>query len=428
VSFDLRDIRASVRAASARFAARRFRPGAATARLGAQRFRLGAASARFAPRRFRLGAAPAGLGARRLGDRGAAVVALAAAGSLFGLTVPLSKLGLDWLGAGWLTAVRFTIAALLLALAARGGLRSALTPGIVVAGAVGYGGVIVLQNAGIERTSVSHAALIVGAVPVLVAVIAAVLGRGAAGPAAWMGSLVALAGVGLVAGGGGAGTAVAGDLLVLVSVIGSAAFIVAQPALLHGRDPTAVTAVQLGAGGLAALPVAAVFEGAPPAPAGAGPVMAVLVLALAGTALAFSLFAWAQARVPAEFAGAFVNLEPLVGATTGAVAFHDTFGPVQALGGGAILAGIALSALPRPARADLPVDPPPVAEEAAGGPAVGERRRPHDAGGAVGHRPAPGTSHVRRHPAGADRVHEHAVAAERRREHERERIQRSLRD
>jgi drug/metabolite transporter (DMT)-like permease len=285
-------------------------------------------------------------------DRRAAIVALALAGTLWGLTVPLSKLGLDWLGAGWLAVARFALAAPLLALVARRGLRAALTPRIAAAGALGYGVVIVVQNAGIERTSVSHAALIVGAVPVLVAAIAAVLGRGSGSRLMWAGSLLALAGVGLVAGGGGAGTSVGGDLLVLLSVTMSAGLIVAQPALLAGRDPAAVTAVQLGAGGLAALPLALILEGAPPAPTSAGVVVAVLALALIGTMLAFSLFAWAQARVPAELAGAFVNLEPLVGALTGAVAFHDVDGPAQFAGGVAILAANALGALPRPRRDD----------------------------------------------------------------------------
>jgi drug/metabolite transporter (DMT)-like permease len=275
-----------------------------------------------------------------------AIVALAAAGALWGLTVPLSKLGLEWLGAGWLAVVRFAVAAPLLALVARGNLRAALTPGVALAGGLGYGIVIVLQNAGIERTSVSHAALIVGAVPVLVVIISALLRRGSSPAPAWAGALVALAGVGLVAGGGGAGTTLAGDLLVLLSVSGSAFFIVLQPGLLAGRDPAAVTAVQLGAGGLASLPVAIALEGAPPAPAGADAVVAVLALALVGTALAFSLFAWAQARVPAAVAGAFVNFEPLVGALTGAVAFHDALGPAQLAGGAAILVGIMLG-LPR---------------------------------------------------------------------------------
>ena len=295
-----------------------------------------------------------------------AIVALAAAGALWGLTVPLSKLGLEWLGAGWLAVARFAIAAPLLAVVARGRLRPALTPGVILAGAVGYGGVIVLQNAGIERTSVSHAALIVGAVPVLVVIISALLRRGSSDAPAWAGALVALAGVGLVAGGGGVGTTLAGDLLVLLSVTGSASFIVFQPGLLEGRDPAAVTAVQLGAAGLASLPVALVLEGAPPAPTGAEPVVAVLALALTGTALAFWLFAWAQARVPAAVAGAFVNLEPLVGAITGAVAFHDAVGPMQLAGGAAILIGIFLG---------LPRDRPAVEEEPARRPAVRERPR-----------------------------------------------------
>jgi drug/metabolite transporter (DMT)-like permease len=284
-----------------------------------------------------------------LAGRLAPVLALAVAGSLWGLTVPLSKLGMGWLDAGWLATVRFAVAAPLLGVLARRHLRAALSPAVIAAGAGGYGGVILLQNTGIQYTSVTHASLIVGAVPVLVVVIAATLGRGTASAAAWIGSLVALAGVGLVAGGGGAGTSLTGDLLVLASVSGSAAFIVAQPKLLHGRDAGAVTAVQLGAGGVATLPFAIVFEGAPATPGAPAPVVAVLALALVGTALAFSLFAWAQTRVAAEVAGAFVNLEPLVGAATGALAFHDAFGPVQAMGGLAVFAGIALSTLPRPA-------------------------------------------------------------------------------
>src|SRR6185312_6723952 len=140
----------------------------------------------------------------------APVLALAVAGSLWGLTVPLSKLGMAWLDAGWLATVRFAIAAPLLGVLGRRHLRAALSPGVIAAG---YGGVILLQNTGIQHTSVTHASLIVGAVPVLVVVISATLGRGAASAAAWTGSLVALAGVGLVAGGGGTGTSLTGDLL-----------------------------------------------------------------------------------------------------------------------------------------------------------------------------------------------------------------------
>src|SRR3954469_8730410 len=275
-----------------------------------------------------------------------AILALAAAGALWGLTVPLSKLSLEWLGGGWLTVLRFALAAPLLAYAGRRGLRAALTPRIAVAGAVGFGAVILLQNTGIERTSVSHAALVVGAVPVMVALIAAGTGAGVARPAAWAGYGLALAGIATVAGGGGSGATLEGDLLVLGSVALSATFIVVQPRLLAGRDPAAVTAVQFGAGALVALPHAGLFEGMPAAPAATGPVAALVALAFAGTLLPFWLFAFGQARVPAGLAGSFLTLEPLVGAAVGWIAFSETAAAGQVLGAVAVLAGIGLSTLP----------------------------------------------------------------------------------
>ena len=303
-------------------------------------------------------------------NRRHAVAALIAAGLLWGTTVPLSKLALEWLSPGWLTVVRFGLAAAVLLAVARargvrgdgspgdgrgvpGGrppgsaLRAAFTPGVLIAGAFGYGGSVMVQNAGIGRTSVTHAALLIGAVPVLVAIIAAVWYRAVARPVAWFGFAVSLGGVGLITtGSGGGGATMAGDGLVLASLLLSAMVTVAQGRLLAGRDPVAVTAVQFLGATLGSLPIAVVSEGVPAAPAGAGVVLAVVALALAGTLLPFTLFAFGQSRVSAEVAGAFLNLEPLVGAIAGAVVFGDPVGLVQAGGGAAILAGIALSSLP----------------------------------------------------------------------------------
>ena len=277
--------------------------------------------------------------------RHSALLALVAAGLLWGLTVPLSKLVLEWLDGGTLTVVRFALAAPILAFAARRHLRAAFTPRILAAGAIGYGLVIVLQNAGIERTSVSHASLIVGATPALVALTSVAFGRGKCGPVAWLGFALALAGVGIVAGGGGGAASPGGDGIVLLSVAISSTFVVIQPSLLRGRDPFAVTAVQMIGGGLAATPNA-LLEGLPHAPAGATPVIALLTLALAGTVGPFALFAYGQSRVAPELAGAFLNLEPLVGTAAGALVFGDPFGPLQLLGGAVILTGIVLSTTP----------------------------------------------------------------------------------
>ena len=280
-------------------------------------------------------------------DRRRAVAALIIAGLAWGTTVPLSKLALGWLAPGWLTAVRFGLAAaVMLPVASRRGLRAACTPRVLASGAIGYGGTVLVQNAGITRTSVTHAALLIGAVPVLVAIIAAVWHRAVARPVAWAGFAVSLAGVGLITGGRGGGATADGDALVLASLLLGATFTVVQGRLLRGRDPIAVTAAQFLGAALAVLPFSAITEGLPAAHGAHIAVLAVVGLTVGGTLLPFTMFAYGQSRVSAEVAGAFLNLEPLVGAVAGVVIFGNPAGPVQLTGGAAILAGIALSSLP----------------------------------------------------------------------------------
>jgi O-acetylserine/cysteine efflux transporter len=283
-------------------------------------------------------------------NRNRAVVALITAGVLWGTTVPLSKVALEWLPAAWLTFARFGLACLILLAVSRSGIRAACRPAILGSGAIGYGGSVLLQNAGIARTSVSHAALLVGAVPVLVAIIAAISHRRMARPLAWTGFAVSLAGVVLVTTGRAAGVnapggaATLGDGLVLASVLLSATLMVAQPRMLRGRDPVAVTAAQFLGAAAGVLPLAISSGGiAVPSAGELVPVLATLALAVAGTMAPFTLFAYGQKRVPAEVAGAFVNIEPVVGAVAGVVVFGDPAGPSQLVGGLAILAGIAMS-------------------------------------------------------------------------------------
>jgi drug/metabolite transporter (DMT)-like permease len=126
----------------------------------------------------------------------------------------------------------------------------------------------------------------------------------------------------------------------------SASVTVAQGRLLRGRDPIALTAVLFLGAALGGLPFAAT-EGLPAlSHAAAVPLAAAAALTITGTLVPFSLFAFAQKSVSAEVAGAFLNLEPLVGVLIGIVAFGDPFGTRQAEGGLAVLAGIALSSLP----------------------------------------------------------------------------------
>jgi O-acetylserine/cysteine efflux transporter len=296
-------------------------------------------------------------------NRRRALAALIAAGLLWGTTVPLSKLALQWLPPGWLAFVRFALAAsILLAASPRRAVRAACTPLVLASGAAGYGGSVVVQNTGISRTSVTHAALLIGATPVLVAVIAALWHRTVARPVAWAGFALSLAGVGLITGGQGGGATALGDGLVLLSLLLSAGFTVAQVRMLPGRDPVALTAVQFLGAALATLPFSMATEGLPAAPHHLGVVLATLALVAAGTLLPFTLFAYGQTWVSAEVAGAFLNIEPLVGAVAGIILFGDPAGPVQVAGGLAIIAGIALSSLPMLRVEHRGADQPAVAE------------------------------------------------------------------
>src|SRR5712671_6045187 len=229
-------------------------------------------------------------------DRRRALVALTVAGLLWGSTVPLSKLALGWLPPGWLTAIRFAVAAAVLLTLTRSRIRAAWSPAVLAWGAAGYGGTVLLQNTGITRTSVSHAALLIGTAPVLVAIIAVVWHNSVVRPIAWAGFAVSLGGVGLIAAGGGGGANLGGDGMVLASVLLSAIFTVGQTRLLRGRDPIAVTAVQFLGAALATAPFSVLTEGVPPAPAGTASLLAVVALIAGGTLLLLTLFAFGQSR------------------------------------------------------------------------------------------------------------------------------------
>ncbi len=139
--------------------------------------------------------------------------------------------------------------------------------------------------------------------------------------------------------------------MVLVSVLIASTLTVAQGRLLEGQDPAAITAVLFLGAALAALPVAALHRGRcrpsrPPAARASLAVLAVVGLTAVGTLAPFTLFAYGQRKVSTEVAGAFLNLEPLVGALVGVVAFGDPAGPRLLAGGAAILGGIVMSSLP----------------------------------------------------------------------------------
>jgi len=185
--------------------------------------------------------------------RTSALTALAAAGLLWGTSVPLSKTAFSGFGPAWLTVFRFALAGLVIVAVMRPRLRD-VRPALWFYGAFGYGACVLLQNIGLERTSVTHAALLLGSVPVLVAVLAVIFNGARVGLIAWAGFALSLGGIVVVAGAGGGDASLGGDVLVMASVAIGATFTILQARLLSGQDVVAVSTAQFFASALAVLP------------------------------------------------------------------------------------------------------------------------------------------------------------------------------
>jgi O-acetylserine/cysteine efflux transporter len=279
----------------------------------------------------------------RTTTRNQALMALATAGLLWGTSVPLSKTALTGFGPAWLTVLRFAVAGLIVLAVLRPRLRS-VRPALVIWGAFGYGACIAVQNIGLTRTSVTHAALLVGAVPVLVAVLAVIFDRARVRAVAWTGFGLSLAGIAVVAGSGGGDASLTGDALVLLSVLIGSGFTIVQARLLPGQDVIAVSAAQFLASAALIAPVAVLTEGIPsPADWSTSSLLTAAALATIGTVLPYTLFALGQTGVAPQIAGAFLNLETLVAALLGVTLFGEAMGIWQAVGAVVLLAGIYLS-------------------------------------------------------------------------------------
>lgn len=168
---------------------------------------------------------------------------------------------------------------------------------------------------------------------------------------------LAVAGSTLLLLGGGAGGAVDGLGLVLALTAGAsyAGYTIASKVLLDaGRDPTVVMALGFGGGAVLVAPVLAVVDlGWLGTPSG---LAVALWLALATMAVSYVLFGRGLAGLPASTVSTLSLAEPLTAALLGVVLLGERPGLVGVLGGGLVLAGLLVLAVPaRGRRGAVPV-------------------------------------------------------------------------
>ena len=231
-----------------------------------------------------------------------AFVALIAVTAVWGVTFVQVKDAVELYPLFGFLALRFAIAAVVLAAPAAGRLRTLGRPGWVAGSALGLllAAGYALQTAGLERTTVSSAGFITGLYVVFTPLLALLLYRTRVGGAVWVGVALAVVGLTMLSG-IGAGDPL-GDLLVL---LGSAAYsvqIVLMERYAPRYDPIAFTQAELLAA-FAGFAVVAVALGQIEVPRGWTVWGALLVTGIFASALGFLVQTWAQRRTSATRTG-----------------------------------------------------------------------------------------------------------------------------
>ncbi|MBB5341879.1 DMT family transporter [Tunturiibacter gelidoferens] len=272
--------------------------------------------------------------------------ACALASSLWGCGFFFGKIALAEMGFAHMVLYRFLFAMVVLLpllVTHRPGLNRREWGLLVVASFMGVPLQFLIQFYGLSITTVSHAALMVGTMPVILAVGAAVFAHERMDWVGWVALAGSTCGAGLIALGGGlhakGGATLAGDALVVVSLLIALFWILFNKELMGRHSHIVVTAYGLLLGTLMLMVWVPVRYGMPPV-AGVS-VKAWLALAASGvlcTAATTLLWNWGMTQVPASQAGVLLNMEPLIGSLLGVIVLGERLGPSAWVGGGLILA------------------------------------------------------------------------------------------
>ena len=254
---------------------------------------------------------------------------------------------------------RFLFASLaMLPLAIANRKRFHLTAGetrtLLISAAFGIPIQFLLQFHGLALTTVSHASLMVGSMPVLLAAAAALFAGERLDWIGWLALAGSTAGAALIVLGGSRGPAargeptLTGDLMVVASLITALAWVLLSKKLMETHSPPVVTSYSILVGtAMLAVVVLGPWVLSPlthlkttPLPFAHVSATAWVALAISGllcTATTTLLWNWGIHHVPASRAGMFLNIEPALGSWLGVRLLGEHLGPYAWVGGALIL-------------------------------------------------------------------------------------------
>jgi drug/metabolite transporter (DMT)-like permease len=215
---------------------------------------------------------------------------------------------------------------------------------VFVASVIGVPVLYLVEFKGLSLTTVSHASLMVGTLPMLLAVAAVVFSGERLHFGGWLALVASTIGAALIALSSKTDSSVVhatvrGDLLVVLSMVASIVWILISKRLMERHSPLAVTAFVYWIGTLLLAVVVVARSGVPTLHYSARAWIALAEQGFLATAAATVLWNWGLKWVPASEAGIFVNLEPLIGAILGVYVLHEALGRMAIAGGALIIGG-----------------------------------------------------------------------------------------
>jgi drug/metabolite transporter (DMT)-like permease len=284
--------------------------------------------------------------------------ACAIAGCLWGTGFYFGRLALNEMSVEHMVLYRFLFACvgmLPVALLNRVRFTAGEVRTLLISASFGVPVQFLIQFHGLAHTTVSHASLMVGSMPVLLAVAAAIFTTERLDFIGWAALVGSTIGAALIVLGGHHGPSVQGqpslygDLLVVFSLCTSLAWILLSKKLMRTHSPVVVTAYSI----LTGTAMLAIWILAPlllnpwrtqkiaPPPIAHVSMTAWVALAISGlacTAATTFLWNWGIHHVPASRAGVFLNIEPALGSYLGVRLLGEHLGPYAWIGGSLILA------------------------------------------------------------------------------------------
>ncbi|MFO7246851.1 MAG: DMT family transporter, partial [Bacillota bacterium] len=283
---------------------------------------------------------------------GAADLLLLGVAAIWGLNTPLIKLSLADLHPLAFNSIRFALATLvswamlLVSRLPRGIQRRDILP-LAALGCLGHAFYQVLFISGTARTSAANVAVLLGALPVYVALLAAFSRVERVTARTWVGIVLAFGGILTVMGGGGGGGSLTGDLMIFLGNSATAVYTLLSTRYLRRYPPLVYSTWTMTLGTpvllLVSAPALAAQDWSAVAPRAW---LAIVYSAVFALGVGYAVWNLALQRIGSVRTVIYNNVSPLLGVLFSALLLGDPIGARYLLGTLLVVGGVLLASLP----------------------------------------------------------------------------------